>query len=150
MSMTSEGLRPKRRREPSKAGTLASIRSNLGARFVQMMQAAGLRVPKGVSMVALMLMRDMASAGGVMAGAKSSCYARTGSVCQPSPGMGLIIKHGYARYVPEVKHFELTPAAYELLASAEAKGLMKKLAEFEALLREAAAREQTTKGEHDA
>lgn len=133
MSMTSQGLRL--RREPSKAGSFASLRSNTGGRFVQMMLAAGIEVPKGISMSAMALIRDMAAAGGAMAAAKSSCHARAGEVCQPAAGMGIIIKHGYARFVPGMKHYELTPEGRELLASAEAKGVMRTLAELEAMLR---------------
>ena len=156
MSMTSQGMRL--RREPSKAGSFASLRSNTGGRFVTLMLAAGLQVPKGISMSAMALIRDMAAAGGTMGTKKSSCSARPNDVCQPATAMGIIIKYGYARFVPAQKHYELTAEGRELLASATAKGVMATLAEFEELLREAAAREANhglkpelqTKEEHDA
>lgn len=156
MSMTSQGLRL--RREPSKAGSFASLRSNTGGRFVLLLQAAGIQVPKGISMSAMALIRDMAAAGGTMAAAKSSCHARAGEVCQPAKAMGIIIKHGYARFVPAMKHYELTAEGRELLASAEEKGVMRSLAELEAMLRACAQaeeagtlkREQRTQKGHDA
>lgn len=142
----------------SKAGSYASLRSNTGGRFAALLVASGLEVPKGISMSAMALIRDMAAAGGTMATKKSSCSSRPNDVCQPATAMGIIIKYGYARFVPSEKHYELTEAGRELLASAEAKGLMAPLAEFEELLRacqqaeEAGTlkREQRTQKGHDA
>lgn len=142
----------------SKAGSYASLRSNTGGRFAALLVASGLRVPKGISMGAMALIRDMAAAGGTMTAATTTCAARPGAVCQPATAMGIIIKHGYARFVPAMKHYELTAEGRELLASAEAKGVMRKLAELEAMLRACAQaeeagtlkREQRTQKGHDA
>lgn len=132
MSMTSEGMRPRR---PLK---VASLRSNLGMRFADLMQAAGVLVPKGVSMTCLALLRDVVAQGGTLGAAQSRCSKRASDMKEPAPGMGLLIKHGYARFVPAVKHYEVTAEGRDLLASAEAKGVMATLAEFEQRLREAA------------
>lgn len=157
MSMTSQSLRL--RREPSKAGSFASLRSNTGGRFVLLLQEAGIQVPKGISMSAIALIRDMAAAGGTMTAATTTCAARPGAVCQPAKAMGIIIKHGYAQFVPAMKHYELTAEGRALLQAVEAKGLTQKLAEFEAMLRACEQAEkvgtlkreqQTTKGERDA
>lgn len=131
MSMTSEGMRPLR---PLK---VASLRSNLGMRFADLMQAAGVLVPKGVSMTCLALLRDVVAQGGTLGAAKSSCSARASDMKEPAPGMGLLIKHGFARFVPSEKHYEVTAEGRALLERAGQTGVLAKLGEFEALLREA-------------
>jgi hypothetical protein len=114
-----------------------NLRSKFSAEFVVKMKAAGLEVPKGISLAAMALVREMNAAGGVMAAATSSCGDRRGNVCQPAPGMGIVIKAGWAAFVPAAKHYALTPAAVAMLQEAEAKGIMALLADYERRIAEA-------------
>lgn len=153
MSMISEGVWPRR------PMNLTSLRNNMGGRFAAFMQSAGLQVPRGVSMTGLGLLRDVVANGGTLA--KSSCSARASDMKEPAPGMGLLIKHGFARFVPAEKHYEITAEGRALLERAGQTGVLAKLAEFEGVLREAtraatggeatdAAQRVPTDGGHDA
>lgn len=137
MSMTSEGVWPRR------PMNLTSLRNNMGGRFAAFMQSAGLPVPRGVSMTGLGLLRDVVAAGGTLAAAKSSRSARASGMKEPAPGMGLLIKHGFARFVPAERHYEITAEGRALLERAGQTGVLAKLAEFEGVLREAVRNQAT-------
>lgn len=117
---------------------LKSYRANLGGQFALMIREAGMVVPKGISMGAFALLRDMAAQDGIMPAATTTCAARAGAVCQPAKAMGIVIKAGWAGYVAPMKHYRLTPKGHAVLREATEKGLIRTLEQFERQLEQAA------------
>jgi hypothetical protein len=117
---------------------LKSLRSNVGGQFAVAIRESGMVVPKGISMGAFALLREMAAQDGIMPAATTTCAARAGAVCQPAKAMGIVIKAGWAGYVAPMKHYRLTPTGHAVLREATEKGLMATLRELEERLEEAA------------